>query len=92
MKTVWKYPIKTADAFELTMPEDAKLLTVALQFNEPTLWALVDPEARKVQRGFRVAGTGHPMSDAAGLAYVGTYQMADGHLVFHVFDAGQVSW
>lgn len=89
MKTVWKYPVKTTDAFVVMMPEWAEILTVALQFNEPTIWALVDPDARQVKRGFRVVGTGHPMPDADELTFVGSYQLAGGQLVFHVFDAGQ---
>lgn len=49
------------------------------------LWALVDPQADTTVRRFAVHGTGHPGVDATG-TYVGTYQLAGGQLVFHVFE------
>jgi hypothetical protein len=86
---VWKFPIPIADEFSLDMPAGARLLTVAVQGRVPCLWALVDPEATRVPREFRLVGTGHRIDSPAWLVarleYAGTFQMADGALVFHLF-------
>lgn len=86
MRTIWKFPIPIADYFELDMPIGADVLAVQVQRGKPQLWAVVDPEARKVQTGFCLHGTGHPVSDQAG-RYVGSFQLMDGDLVFHLFEA-----
>lgn len=90
MKTIWKFPIHTTDAFELEMPRGATLLAVQTQVGDPQLWALVNPDAPRFTRAFRVFGTGHEHSDESFGAYVGTYQLLHGGLVFHVFDMGEV--
>jgi hypothetical protein len=92
MRKVWKYGVQwPADAFDLAMPEGAEVLTVQVQENGDSrlaavcLWALVDPDAPQTVRRFRVVGTGHPVEGGA-LAYAGTFQLASGALVFHVFE------
>ena len=84
-KTVWKFEFAAQDDTLIEMPEGAVVLTVAVQFGLPCLWALVDPEAPKVRRRFRLAGTGHPLGPEVG-AYVGSFQLSRGHLVFHLFE------
>ena len=84
MQTIWKYPIVTTDFQEVEIPQGAKVLTVQMQEGNPCLWALVDPNAEKQKRVIAVHGTGHPVPDAVG-EYLGTYRMANGALVFHVF-------
>jgi hypothetical protein len=86
MQTIFKYPFKTTDNFEISMPKDATILTVATQNESPCMWALVTPDVNEKQiRKFRVFGTGHPI-DTALLYYIGTYQLQGGALVFHVFE------
>lgn len=87
-KRVWKYPLPIDDEVSVEMPEGACPLTVQVQGGRPTLWALVDPDAVPTTRRFRIAGTGHPIGADVG-AHVGTFQLADGGLVFHVFDGGE---
>ena len=87
--TVWKYEIPMIDAFSLTMPEDAQILTVQVQAapNGVMMWALVNPQSPPVQRRFRLAGTGHPIDeDSPHLRFLGTFQLDRGTLVFHVFE------
>lgn len=69
----------------LKMPRGAKVLTVQTQGGEPQLWATVDRDAPSVNRTFVTYGTGHEMSEDL-LDYIGTYQLYDGTLVFHVFE------
>lgn len=72
------------DNQEIEMPEGAEILTVQMQKTDLCLWAIVDPEAKKVKRKFNVFGTGHEI-DIKG-TYIGTFQMHGGDLIFHVFE------
>jgi hypothetical protein len=87
--TIWKYPVLVTDTFTIHMPTGARILSVQVQDGGAMMWALVDPDAPKVTRTFRVAGTGHKV-DAAGV-FVGTFQMLNGRLVFHLFDLGEAA-
>ena len=89
MLAVWKYPLPfpTYDEFNLTMQKGAKVLTVQVQGDQPCIWALIDASAPTEVRRFRVAGTGHWLEqERACLDYVGTFQLNDGQLVFHLFE------
>lgn len=87
-KTIWKFVLKTIDKQELEMPYESEMLTVQTQHGIPCLWALVNPEADKEVRHFEIFGTGHPITCDMGIvrAYIGTYQIDDGALIFHVFE------
>jgi hypothetical protein len=84
VKTIWKYPLQP-DVTTLDMPQGAQVLTVQVQGNRPVLWALVDPCQLKRKRRFAVFGTGHDIPDEVG-KYIGTFQLLDGGLVFHLFE------
>jgi hypothetical protein len=56
------------------------------------MWALVNPEASKEKRRFELYGTGHDVPESDGLIHVGTFQMQDGALVFHLFERKVHSW
>lgn len=86
-KTIWKFPFKTADKIDLEMPVAAKVLSVQVQRGQTCIWALVDPTMSLKTRSFRIFGTGHPIDSLLG-AHVGTYQLAGGDLVFHMFEVG----
>lgn len=86
-KTIWKYELKTTDVQQVYMPIGAEILTVQTQLERPCLWALVDPQAEKETRGIMIYGTGHPVpTEPYPHKYIGTYQLSDGSLVFHVFE------
>jgi hypothetical protein len=84
MKTIYKYPILVVDEQTVIMPFGAEILTVQMQNGQPCLWALVDTSNPINQRHIQVRGTGHDCSDAG--RYIGTFQMENGELVFHVFE------
>ncbi len=90
MKTIWKFPFQITDHQVIEMPAFSQLLTVQMQHGEPCLWALVNPDARKVDRHIIVHGTGHQVESEAE-AYVGTVQVHGGQLIFHVFDGGETT-
>ena len=88
--TIWKYPVPIEDRFTISMPTETEGLTVQAQHNKAVMWALVDPEAPLQERHFVLFGTGHPISDLVeNLLYIGTFQLAHGELVFHLFEVYQ---
>ena len=87
MATIFKYPVPVEDAPRVRMPRGAQILTLQIQHGIPCLWALVpNVDAPMVERRFRLHGTGHTVDDASALAYVGTYQIHGGAMVFHLFE------
>lgn len=86
---IWKFTLAVIDDQSIVMPSDAKLLSVQVQFEMPQLWALVDEEGKRTaKRHFQTYGTGHPMPNNPGI-YIGTYQLKEGALVFHVFEVSR---
>lgn len=88
MTTIYKYPVQVSDEFTISMPPDAKLLTVQTQGGSPFIWALVDVGEDPVVRRFALRGTGHDCAGLGSATYVGTFQMRSGAVVFHLFDMG----
>lgn len=87
MKRVYKYPLDIQDEVTVMMPKGARVLSVQVQNGRPCLWAAVDPnEMTLEERFFRIAGTGHTIQDDVVDGFIGTIQMYDGRLVFHVFE------
>jgi hypothetical protein len=88
---VWKYPMEWGDKLNLVseshtfqMPRQAQVLTLQLQQNTPTIWALVNPQAPKETRVFATIGTSQPFPVESMNAYVGTWQ--HDAFVWHVFE------
>lgn len=90
MKTIFKYPIKAEDFQTISMPDGAEVLAVQVQKETPCIWAMVDIKAPYRDRVFRVIGTGQPCDDFNNGKYMGTFQMINGSLVFHLFDLGYI--
>ena len=82
-RVVWKYDL--ALLTHLQLPQRAQVLHVGSQDNDVVLWVAVDPDAPKVERAFRVVGTGHEFDPSEVASYHGTAQLANG-LVFHVLE------
>jgi len=88
MLKVFKYPVPIEDEFCLALPKGAKILSFQVQYHEPQIWALVNPEEPAVDRKFRLAGTGHPINRPYWhrLDYVGTCLLESDRLVLHLFE------
>jgi len=88
MLTIFKYPVPIEDHFILELPKNAKILAVQIQRGAPQLWAMVDSETEKEARHFRLSETGHPLGEdyLRIINYIGTFQMENGALVFHLFE------
>ena len=84
---IWKYPLAVTDSQELRLPKGARVLSIQAQHAVPTLWALVDPQAKDTELWqFVTIGTGHlAPPDLAMFQFFSTYQLSGGTLVFHVF-------
>lgn len=88
MRVVWKYRLLGEDRQTIDMPQGARVLSVQLQANRFTAWALVDDEMKDLAPvNFVIAGTGNPISglDYATWRFLGAVQAAQGLLVSHVF-------
>lgn len=87
---VWKYDIGMPGApFAVQMPRRACVVSVHVQGEQPRMWAIVDPEQPLEQRVFVVVATGATIPDTkvgAVAAFVGTFLVGGGDLVFHLFE------
>jgi len=86
MKTIYKYQIPIEDSFIIDLPAKAQILSVQMQGNRPFIWAMVNPNNSIEEFKFRLYGTGHPIKDMA-VQYIGTFQMMQGSLVYHLFQS-----
>ena len=85
---IYKYVLDDAKQdWEFDLPVDAKILDIQVQFRYPCIWVLLDTEAVTVKRTFKLYGTGQPVNEPPEkLHYIGTYQMASGAYIFHLFE------
>ncbi len=91
-KTIYKYKLDTIDKQTIQLPKEAEILTIQTQnvgiFEEPYLWALVDPNKQLENRVIEIFGTGHPVTCERDIhrKYISTYKLLDGRGVFHAFE------
>lgn len=84
---IWKYALPSRGHETLAIPAEAQLLSVQVQHDTVTLWALVDPKAEPRPRDFYVAMTGEAMQFVnCDAHFVGTVQLDRGRYVAHVFE------
>ena len=85
MTSIWKFPIALDDHIEVQMPVGAKVLSVQVQRATICMWALVETEAKQERRRFCILPTGGAVYSYVG-QFIGTFQLAGGNLVFHLFE------
>jgi len=84
MLTIWKYQLEVVGTNTVQIPRGGRVLAVQTQRDIPCIWVLVDPDNSLEAWRFYVYGTGHEvLSDPDD--YLGTVQVLNGRLVFHVF-------
>lgn len=86
MQAIWKTTLRVEDEQTVTMPLGFEILAVQMQHGAVCLWAIVHTAAIPEQRTIYMRGTGHQMNGKEG-RYLGTIQLQDGALIFHVFEA-----
>lgn len=92
-KTIWKFDIPASPSkaeldggrFDRHMPVGAEIICLDKQRGAPQIWALLDPDtAEREQRHFIIVGTGGRIPDKT--TYIGSWQMSEGNLVWHLFE------
>ena len=88
MRTIWKYEIEQTGLQEIYMPEGARILCVQVQRKTACIWAMVNKRLPMEKRKIYVTGTDHDIEDGIVpmLDYIGTFQLLEGALVWHVFE------
>jgi hypothetical protein len=85
MRVIYKYPLDIVPVQHLTLPVGANILCVQEQYQKAWIWAIVDPEAVTTTRTVNIIGTGHAAYNIDGDNYVGTVQLAQQALIWHIF-------
>jgi hypothetical protein len=83
--TIWKIALENIDEQTIEMPANAEILSAQMQSETLCIWAMVNPRNEKVKRIFHIFGTGHSIPEAK-RKFIGTYQLYEGALVFHLFE------
>lgn len=84
MKTIWKLQLNPEkEVYEI--PQGAEILSVQTQLGNPCIWFMCNPNARPETRRFVIIGTGHEIV-VENLKFIGTFQLHEGKLVFHLFE------
>lgn len=83
---IWKFelPVDFGD-YVLEFPKCAEFLTVQVQREKPMLWARVQDVDEKAKYLVSIMPTGDECNKTICMQYVGTFQMYNGFLVYHVF-------
>lgn len=85
MITVYKYPFKIADHFEIDLPQGARILKVETQDDIPCIWALVDTDQKPLPHGYWIFGTGHQIDSGSRLVGEHVASFQQGPFVWHLF-------
>jgi len=85
-KSIWKYQLLIKNTQKIEMPKNSEILCVQVQHNIPCIWVMVNLEEQSREfRTFIMHGTGHQFKNN-GYTYIGTYQIEEGLLIFHLFE------
>lgn len=86
MKRIYKYNLESTDKQIISLPYNSQLLSVAEQYENIVLYALVDTkEAKTKDVTIIIHGTGHNADDVDAAHFLGTVKLMNGGLMFHVF-------
>ena len=82
-RTVWKYVLEIKNGPQLLkIPSDSRLLHVAEQHGQPSMWFEVGEGSVPLPRSFYIVGTGHEIP--RGVDWVGTFQAPP--FVWHIYE------
>lgn len=86
MQTIYKYQLKITNIQIIKLPLYSQALKIDVQNNIPYIWVIVDNEENETEE-YRLFtfGTGEYLPEVPELAYIDSYQLNDGDLVFHIF-------
>lgn len=87
-KRIWKYQLAIQAEQTFMMPDNAKVISTAMQEGTPSIWVMLDPDEERVPVvpvKITIFGSGHKIDDALDLRFVGTLLAEQDSLVLHVF-------
>ena len=84
-RIIYKYSIESKP-FVLQLPEDAEILKVGIQNDEPKMWVLQDKWKPLVIRMFCLIATGQRFDYNDVKKYIDTIFLKNSSLVFHLFE------
>jgi hypothetical protein len=87
---ILKYDVLIEDTFYIYLPKRHEVLAVQMQHGKPYMWVEVDETTEKEKCRFHIIGTGNPYEDEKHYLYIGTFQMYDGELVWHLFESWDI--
>lgn len=89
MKAIFKYELEPdEDGFcEVSLPREARLLSVGEQQNHLMIWAMVTKFNPHCIRALKIVGTGHECGMVEDSPFIGTVKI--GPFVWHIFDLGE---
>lgn len=88
MRVIWKYELQQIAMQSIEMPLGAHILSMQVQNGVPCIWCIVDTNKKVHPRDIRIVGTGMYLHDDFRGVFIGTFQIPEENLVFHVFDYG----
>lgn len=86
---IYKYSLDITDEQVLQIPKSAKFCSLQVQNNVPCIWLMVDETEEDGLFKIITYGTGHKLGNLDNYAFLGTYQLFNGSLVYHIFGAFQ---
>jgi len=88
MEAIWKVQLSLVHIQQVSLPAGSEVLCVQMQNGIPCIWFIcldTDPDFAKETRTFIIYQTGGEHYKIEG-EYIGTFQLKNGGLVFHVFE------
>lgn len=85
MKVIYKYPLEVTDKQTISMPMDAKIISIQEQKGKPVVWVMTNGKKPMKDVVFHMVETGKPFLLRDILKYLRTIQLLSGNYVMHIF-------
>ncbi len=89
--TIWKYLLDPDNETTHLIPRGGRIISVQTINDYPYLYVMVGPDEPTESRRFQTYGTGVQIPSRLEMYYVGTYQLAGGMFIGHVFETTKVT-
>jgi hypothetical protein len=84
-RAIYKFQLPMNDEITLRGPRVLRWLGVAVQHDQPCVWAVVDPDTPRQSNKLVLRGTGHALNGEEG-KFLGSFMLHSGSFVGHVFE------
>ncbi len=86
MKTIHKQHLEITGSQKIKLPIGSKILSVGNQNEKLCIWYACSTEGDIIEKNIVIFGTGHQIWPSFDGKFIGTVIMANGQLVWHVFE------